>query len=804
LAGLLEGGGASASPAVAWVDPRFGKAWSLTPAEDELVVRFAPAADSLERALLAARWGLTVERPFSEETSAQVFRSPAEDAVSVCAAVAADPMVRCALPAYDDQEGYRKYCLADEATVRFREGVSTEEAVSRIHALGASVVRAQRTPGYFTIRVPQGEGPFDTIRSLVNDPAVLFAEPSCLLFDDLLSVPNDPYFPLQWSEANVGQNGWWPGADVEAPLAWEITKGDPNVVICTVDTGMDLAHEDLAENLLPRGTEDWDFVDADGSPDDQAQHGTAVAGIAVAVQDNGRGVSGIAPHCRIMPLRVVVQSGQNQSRADAINYAASRRGEFIGLVISISWELTAGDFTAVHDAIAHAVEVGCLVACASGNTDGPVRYPARYPESIACGASSPCDERKSPVSCDLEQNWGSCFGPELDVIAPGVKIPTTDRMGGAGYVAGNYLYNFNGTSSAAPLVAGVLALIWSADPSLDAAEVRATLESTAEDQVGPPLEDAPGWDPYYGHGRVNALRAVLAVSDPSQALPLEEDMEGAAPGWSHAPVVLGSADPWHLTQGTNHTPGGTSSYFCGDWNAGYPLSTHAALVTPLFRPAADTYLAFWHWLDASTLDDSTAGDGAVIEISTNGGLAWDALEPTLGGYTYVIGDSTGSPFQPGTPVWSGHFGWTHVVVPLAGREGDLAIVRFRFGAGGTEPVGQGWAIDDVQIGPAGPATAPALDARRGGLSLAIEGENPFTGSIGLRYQLPLHSPVRFEILDPGGRQIRAWEYGPQPPGAHVTAWDGRDALGHRCPSGAYFVRVVAGGLTRSVRVTRIG
>jgi len=215
--------------------------------------------------------------------------------------------------------------------------------------------------------------------------------------------------------------------------------------------------------------------------------------------------------CRLMPLRVNLSSGQNANRADAINYAASRRAEFDGLVMSNSWIMSSGDFTSVQLACENAHALDCVVCFASGNDNGDIRYPAKYPETIAVGASSPCDERKSPSSCDGETHWGSNYGPEQDIVAPGVKIYTTDRAGSSGYSSGDYFDEFNGTSSACPLAAGICALIYSANPALSNEEVREILRETAEDEVGPPGEDTPGWDPYMGWGRVNAYEAVLAA-----------------------------------------------------------------------------------------------------------------------------------------------------------------------------------------------------------------------------------------------------------------------------------------------------
>jgi hypothetical protein len=151
-----------------------------------------------------------------------------------------------------------------------------------------------------------------------------------------------------------------------------------------------------------------------------------------------------------------------------------------------------------------------VVLFSSGNDDGGVNWPANYDKVIAVGASSPCDERKSPGSCDGENWWGSNYGPELDVVAPGVKMYTTDRTGSAGYESTDYNACFNGTSAAAPFAAGVVGLLLSRNPGLSAERAQEILQAAATDI------NASGYDQETGYGRVDALRTVqYAFCSPS-------------------------------------------------------------------------------------------------------------------------------------------------------------------------------------------------------------------------------------------------------------------------------------------------
>jgi thermitase len=124
-------------------------------------------------------------------------------------------------------------------------------------------------------------------------------------------------------------------------------------------------------------------------------------------------------------------------------------------------------------------------------------------------ASNEFDEFKSPTSKDGESWWGSCYGKQIGVAAPGVHNPTTDISGPSGYAPGNYTPNFNGTSSATPIVAGACALVLSANPGLTEAEVRKIILDTA-DKVGPyPYKNKR--NDYFGHGRLNVLKALNAA-----------------------------------------------------------------------------------------------------------------------------------------------------------------------------------------------------------------------------------------------------------------------------------------------------
>jgi subtilisin family serine protease len=307
-----------------------------------------------------------------------------------------------------------------------------------------------------------------------------------------------------WNHANDGNPGV-PGADVAAPAAWTLTKGRAEVRVAVLDEGVDADHP----ALKPAVVADKDFVDRHptSKPDGNDAHGTACAGIVVSRDTK---TPGLAPQCSLVAVRIAKGDGDDGwvfddfKTADAIDFAW-KDGK--ADVLSNSW----GGGPPV-DVISLAFErartkgrggKGCVIAIATGNSNNAVGYPATLPDVLAVGASSPWDERKSPTSKDGENWWGSCFGPQLSLLAPGVKIATTDIRGSAGYGSGDFVTSFNGTSSATPHVAAAAALILSLVPNLTEKKVRDAITGSADRLAANGRRDN-----FVGWGRLNLYAAL--------------------------------------------------------------------------------------------------------------------------------------------------------------------------------------------------------------------------------------------------------------------------------------------------------
>ena len=331
------------------------------------------------------------------------------------------------------------------------------------------------------------------------------------------NLTSDRYDHLQWSLNNNGQSFGIPDADIDAPEAWNVTHGSNTIIIAIIDEGVDLNHPDLKDKLA--AGYDATGNGTGGAPSGDDAHGTNCAGIAAAITDNSLGIAGVAWEAKIMPIRIAYGDGaggwvtQDSWIADGINWAVNHGAD----VLSNSWA-GGGASTIITNAIENAKSngrngKGAVVVFAAGNNNSSVEYPAYLSNVLAVGALSPCDERTSPTSCDGEFWWGSNYGPELDICAPGVLMYSTDIQGSSGYSDGDYYSKFNGTSSATPVVAGVAALILGLNPNLTATEVENILKTTADD-LG-----SSGWDQYTGYGRVNAYKALSAVKSGGISMP---------------------------------------------------------------------------------------------------------------------------------------------------------------------------------------------------------------------------------------------------------------------------------------------
>ena len=376
--------------------------------------------------------------------------------------------------------------------------LSERDTLSRLETL-----RSNRL-GIHDLRITDGSDVFDVLETLRKSDLIDFAEENT--FGHYGAIPNDSSFTQLWGLNNTGQTGGSSDADMDAPEAWDISVGDPSVIVAVLDSGTEYTHTDLADNMYKNtadpinGSDDdnngftddfhgWDFFNGNNDPRGPFWHGTHVAGCVAATTNNGTGVAGLGggfngnDGLRVWPIGVGDNFPDGSILDDAIIYSADMGCQVITL------SLTVGSSSAIDAALDYAYNtVGAFIDCAAGNGGGSVSYPATNSNVMAVAATNHFDNRAG----------FSNVGSALEVSAPGEDILSTQN--------GNSYASSSGTSFAAPYVAALAGLILSVAPGLPNTAVRQVLQETCDD-----IED-PGFDNETGWGRINAFEALNSVA----------------------------------------------------------------------------------------------------------------------------------------------------------------------------------------------------------------------------------------------------------------------------------------------------
>jgi len=351
-----------------------------------------------------------------------------------------------------------------------RQGKGAPRVTSKIQSLNALVV--DNAPGADTARLLQ------TLRA---DKAVAYAHPVQLA--QMEKTVDDPKVAQQYS-LKVTQ----------VDQAWDVQMGAAGVVVAVVDSGIDMGHPDLKNNIV---AESWNVLDKNNVPRDDHGHGTHCAGIAAAIANNGEGVAGVAPKAGIMAVKVLDARGRGSDAtiAEGVVHATDKGAKVISMSVGLYKRSQV-----LEDALQYALDRDVVLVASAGNknilndpTAAP-HLPSTHPGVIEVAATDAKDQKAR----------FSNFGKTVSVAAPGVDILSTLPT----YKVGRELSygTMSGTSMAAPFVAGLAALVRSEFPNLKQAEVKAHIEKMADD-LG-----TAGFDEIFGHGRVNALKAVSATA----------------------------------------------------------------------------------------------------------------------------------------------------------------------------------------------------------------------------------------------------------------------------------------------------
>lgn len=524
--------------------------------------------------------------------------------------------------------------------VRLRDGVSAD-----VTALsGLPFVRVDGVMpvlGRVVVRVTHGTAQ-EARRRLLRDPRVAAVDGDPAIHASI--APNDQEFTRQWALQAI-----------QAPLAWELTRGSASVTVAVLDSGIDLSHPDLAANILPGGCN----LIADGAclppsqatpPQDSDGHGTEVAGIIAAVTDNGRGIAGVAWTAGILPVRVLQNgNGVESDFVTGLLWAVGRGATVINL--SFNEACGGAESSTLRDALSYAWSHGAVLVAASGNDGGCTQgtYPAADPHVLAVAAT------------DMDDNPTSVTngGPWVRAAAPGQAITTTT-------IHGQYI-TVGGTSFAAPYVAGLAALLASV-PGATNSNIVSWITSTC---------DVPaGWNGgLYGCGRINAYRAVtLAVNgyDPHTS-PTAPVTLHLAHGWNN---IFYLGPPRRVSTALTDISGKYGSVYRWD-----PLAAHYSAYLPGQPAASDIQImvprtAYWIYMNsAADLVVRPTGNDPPPQLTLSPG--WNNVALPAGTLPAPLA-SISQPvaavwvWNQSVPSWSGYFVGADAVSDLRALQPDTA------------------------------------------------------------------------------------------------------------------------------------
>lgn len=463
--------------------------------------------------------------------------------------------------------------LTDQLTIQFTEETEEDAIASVAAEFGLQTVKpVVGIPNTFVFQLTPSatENPVKIANRLMGRPEILIAEPEIVIPKEAHYRPKDPYYPKQWYLNHGGGSMLAANSHINVEKAWDITRGNRSIVVAVADDAIDLNHPDFqgtGKIVAPKDFKDNDFLPL---PDiSEESHGTACAGIAVA-EENGIGIAGVAPGCALMPIRTTGFL-DDETIEQLFDYCIANDAS----VISCSWGPAAVYFPLSlrqRAALTRAATKGrrgkgCVIVFAAGNANRPVSgtvYERSWPDDLLKGATnwlggftihpdvitvSACTSLSKKAAYS---NWGTnvsvcapsnnappgmwfertgyiSTAPEVMVSLPGLGMFSADLVGALGYESGDYVSTFGGTSSACPVVAGVAALVISANPELTAQEVKRILQETADKivdrdadpQLGMRLGtyDTNGHSQWFGYGKVNAFNAVQAAQQKTPQTP---------------------------------------------------------------------------------------------------------------------------------------------------------------------------------------------------------------------------------------------------------------------------------------------
>lgn len=377
-----------------------------------------------------------------------------------------------------EDNGDTSHYYTNEVVVRFKKELSTQQLEKIKQDIHCKHVRHAGYAYIFRSNSMSAEA----LTSYFKNYDPVYVEPHFLYMTNEVKTKSDPAdAAAEQPNDSLYKEYQWNLPIIETNKGWHVSKGNKEVIVGVVDTGVDLTHPDLKGQLL----KGYNAIDPTKPPSDDVGHGTHVAGIIGALVNNGEGVAGMTWYNKILPVKVLDDSGAGTSYsvAQGIIWAADHGAKVINMSLG-----NYAEASFLHDAVKYAYDKDVVLVAATGNdnTNQP-GYPAAYPEVFAVSATTKSKDKAS----------FSNYGDYVDVVAPGENIAST-------YMDNQYAA-LSGTSMACPHVSALAALIRSVNPNLKNTEVMDIMRNNVID-LGP-----AGRDNYFGYGQIDVVKALEAA-----------------------------------------------------------------------------------------------------------------------------------------------------------------------------------------------------------------------------------------------------------------------------------------------------
>lgn len=635
----------------------------------------------------------------------------------------------------------------------------------------------------YVLYYPTEEGEAVILEDFQKDPNVLAAQKNGVVRAFQIT-PNDTHYGQEWGLVKI-----------KCPEAWDRTTGSAANIVAILDTGLNYNHEDISGKVdLVHAR---DLYNGKNDPMDDNGHGTAVAGVIGAISNNAKGIAGVDWGVTILPIKVLNSDGVGDPAtiSSGLAYLAALKASGVNIVAA---NLSLGQYNEgtnmyveenpanLRDRCQEAYNQGIVIVAAAGN--GSVdwnTYPAYYPTVLAVAATDSTDKRSVWSGLDEQtfRTQASNYGTWVDISAPGTAIFSTNKDG-------TYSNGWNGTSLAAPFVAGAVSLLKAAEPTLTNAQIMERLKRTTD-----PIDSLqePAYQGLLGTGRINVSQAVTGliteITSPANGSYIKGTVQinGTASGWNFSGYTIEAYRNGSLETIVVHNPLAVEVGLLANWNTS---AINGALTLKL-RAAS------------SSGGTSEATIGVIVDnLPPDAAIVYPTSGASVEGRITITGRATDEnldtylvEYGPG----SSPVAYQPVGVYYRSTSGALATWETS-GLEGTYTL-RLTATD--RAGNVSTASLPinikkvSATLSTGILTYALP--NPFDRRTGsgttFYYQLPANANSSVSLFDLGGsmiwqRSFVAGENGAKS-GANDPGWDGRNMFGANVPTGVYLYQIVS-------------